>query len=147
MRPIANWATQKVRQVEEVADSKAWRAAVVNAMIPTIADQQVDRWVLREGFPWGGPVAVSLGFVMPWEGASRQHPRAGWPTPRRYGDVDKLTRNVLDALGAPKKKGDLCAGLYQDDSLVCRLDVTKRFVTKDVPEDEAGVLITAWELE
>jgi len=150
MRAIANWSTQAVRQVEEVADSKPWRAAVVNAIVPEITyitpvgvPGGGGRRLLR-GYPWTGPVAVTLRFVMPWE--TRECP-GGWPTSRQYGDLDKLTRNVLDALSVPKKKGDLCAGLYQDDSLVCKLDVTKRFVNPSVPEDEVGVLITAWELE
>lgn len=148
MRPVANWSTQTVRQVEEVAESKTWRAAVVNAVIPVIAvpyGDEAEHWKLRQGYPWTRPVGLALRFVMPKE--DRHSLGGGRPVARRYGDVDKLTRNVLDALSVPKKKGDLCAGLYQDDSLVCTLDVTKRFVNPAVPEDEAGVLITAWELE
>jgi Holliday junction resolvase RusA-like endonuclease len=53
--------------------------------------------------PWCGPVEVALVFALPVKDV----------TAVRSGDVDKLARNVLDALTRAK--------VYEDDVLVVRL--------------------------
>ena len=54
-------------------------------------------------------------------------PADDWPaiTRRGAGDVDKLARNVLDALAVDPKKPDLAAGVYVDDSQVVDLHIVK----------------------
>lgn len=46
-------------------------------------------------------------------------------TAKGAGDVDKLARNVLDALAVDPKKPDLAAGVYVDDSQVVDLHIVK----------------------
>jgi Holliday junction resolvase RusA-like endonuclease len=53
-----------------------------------------------------------------------------WPVAITYGDIDKLTRNVLDALTD--------ARLYCDDSLVIDVHASKGWATS---VETAGVLI------
>jgi Holliday junction resolvase RusA-like endonuclease len=54
-------------------------------------------------------------------------PALDWPmiTRKGAGDVDKLARNVLDALAVDLSKPDLAAGVYVDDSQVVDLHVIK----------------------
>jgi Holliday junction resolvase RusA-like endonuclease len=82
------------------------------------------------GVTFDCPVIVTLSFVLP----RPQKPR--WPVPAgRVGDVDKLTRAVLDGLTD--------GGLLADDSLVVTLTATKRYPTPGDPTG-VGIDVTEW---
>lgn len=92
--------------------SKLWRADVENAVVRRIADEDLSvpegrkgRWRLRGGWPILDPVVVSVTFQY-----ERVKADDWYPTGQNFGDVDKLLRNVLDALQS--------AGLYKDDAQV-----------------------------
>lgn len=73
-------------------------------------------------------------------------PADDWPalTRKGAGDVDKLARNVLDALAVDLRKPDLAAGVYVDDSQVVDLHIVKLAdLGGAVPR---GMKIRAWEL-
>ena len=63
-----------------------------------------------------------------------------WPIWERAGDLDKLVRNVLDALGSTSKNGKMNGGAIVDDNLVCRL-VAEKCVADDAASWPAGVRI------
>ena len=71
-----------------------------------------------------GPLTVSLAFALPKPKVAERGPRR-WPIGKNAGDVDKLTRSVLDALTD--------AGIWGDDGQVVDLHVTK-----DYPETAGG---------
>lgn len=81
-----------------------------------------------EGFqPFAGPLTVVLAFALHKPKVAERGPRQ-WPIKKNAGDVDKLTRSVLDALTD--------AGVWGDDGQVVRL-----VVEKDYPATEAS----AWQ--
>lgn len=92
--------------------------------------------------PLRGPVAVQLHFWMP-RPKKHYRKRQGqdvlkddaptWVYNRSVGDIDKLTRAVLDSLDD--------AGVFEDDSQVADLSATKRY-----SDGEAHVHIMAWEV-
>lgn len=98
----------KGRMIEQVAGSKEWRAAVVIA-----AAQERDRtgWETLERVP----VDVHIRFTV----VRAKTNRDSEPITRSSGDVDKLSRNVLDALAD--------AWVIRDDSQVTRLEATKEY--------------------
>ena len=72
-----------------------------------------------EGFtPFEGPLNVVLAFALPKPKVAERGPRR-WPTSKNAGDVDKLTRAVLDALTD--------AAVFGDDGQVVRLVVEKDY--------------------
>lgn len=79
--------------------SKRWRK-----LVAYLAEQA--KRDATQGFPLDCAVAVDLAFVL-----------SGDPTAPRSGDLDKLYRNVLDALTD--------AGVYEDDVQVVRLSGSK----------------------
>jgi len=117
---------QRVRLVEQVKGSVPFRAAVAAAARAALAG--------REGFPLVGPVEVRMvcAFVKPPSYPKR---RRCWPISRGSGDMDKLERNVLDAL--------VDAGVIGDDSQVCRLVGDKDYAGHGVAADftDAGASI------
>lgn len=74
------------------------------------------------------PVSVELRFVLPRPTSLVK--RVQHPIRKRSGDIDKLTRGVLDALTG------VC---YVDDSQVITLRCSKRFVR---PDEQPGM--TVW---
>lgn len=72
-----------------------------------------------------GPVDVKLEFRIP----TPKKPLHSTPISRRAGDIDKLSRAVLDAL--------TIGGIINDDSQVINLKASKEYVA-DLP----GVIIT-----
>jgi Holliday junction resolvase RusA-like endonuclease len=78
-----------------------------------------------EGFePFTGPLTVVLAFALHKPKYAERGPRQ-WPIKKNAGDIDKLTRSVLDALTD--------AAVYGDDGQVVRL-----VVEKDYPGTEAA---------
>ena len=122
LKPIINWSTQKYRMVEQVEQSKPWRLAISNHVIKTLAcDRPVSPALWTElGLPYDRPVSVEMSFTFALNRVDVGPADAdGWPVGIGWGDIDKLTRNVLDALTDAK--------LYRDDSLVVAISATKSF--------------------
>lgn len=143
--------THTVRVEEEVAESKAWRAQVARVS----REYQLatyGRFLMHEG-----PVEVRLLFLFPRTESVAvtaepgdlipSHMRA-WPIAVTLGDIDKLTRNVLDALQAPQRRGDnsdakWTSALIKDDAQVVRTVVTKRWAAGDEKPGAEVVVVTA----
>lgn len=83
------------------------------------------RQAFGAGEPWTGPVAVYAVFWMP-RARSRRH---DYP----IGDLDKLTRAVLDALTGI---------VFRDDVQVITLNVAKRYAESDESSGPPGLDIT-----
>lgn len=103
------------RLVEQVALSKPWREEMQRAIVREV------RTVLKPGVkhaPHEGPVRCVLTFFFeqPATGVSKDLP---FPVAANYGDLDKLTRNVLDALQG--------SGLIKNDSQVTSILCVKRW--------------------
>jgi hypothetical protein len=84
------------------------------------------------GLPWTGPVAVWLEFTF-------RAPRKAMfdmPATTKTGDLDKLTRNVFDALKT--------ARVYADDSLVVEAHVSARYCT-DEEKEGTYIIVDAYE--
>jgi Holliday junction resolvase RusA-like endonuclease len=108
---------QKARLVEQVDPKGVWKTA-----IKIEAAQHVD------SEPYPGPLTAKLTFYFP----RPLKPRHEEPTTRTSGDLDKLQRNVFDALQT--KSG---AGLIKDDSQIVRVIAEKRYV--DATQTEPGI--------
>jgi crossover junction endodeoxyribonuclease RusA len=115
-RPVAQGSLKVVGRGRVVDDSprlRPWRNAV----------ETLARSGWRGRAPLAGPVALELAFTLalPKSAPKSWRARPRWATPHRRGtgDVDKLARAVLDALGA--------AGVYADDAQVTRLAAGKAF--------------------
>lgn len=95
----------------------AWRTAVKRAALGP------------DGLPgarFDGPVNVEIEF----EFRQPKSNEDATPTARHFGDVDKLSRGVLDAL--------VMAGLIADDSQVVQLSASKTFGS----DDRATITVT-----
>lgn len=101
------------RMVESSKKVRPWREDVANAA----------REERAAGGAITGYVSVRLFFTLPKPASAHRGPRS--KKPRAYphgGDIDKLARSTLDALG--RKKG---AGLIEDDGKVVELTCRKFF--------------------
>ena len=84
----------------------------------------------RLGYTFEGPVSVDATFVVHRPAAAAKRP---YPHLRSAGDLDKLTRMLLDAFTT--------ARVWTDDSLVCELNVRKQYPGM-IPElSTAGVVV------
>jgi len=92
--------------VEQVKGSKPWRDAVARA---AAAHARVQGWATVTG-----PVEVRVEFVFV---RPKSAPGRVFPITRSSGDIDKLCRNVNDAL--------VDAGVIADDSQIVSLVATK----------------------
>jgi Holliday junction resolvase RusA-like endonuclease len=106
-----------IRVEEETKDSKLWRRQMAkSAQVAMLLDAGS---LLR----WAGPVRVRATFIFaPTVGVDGQvwpSHRTPFPTDIKLGDVDKLARNLNDALTD--------AGVLADDSYVVTLEVHKRW--------------------
>lgn len=84
----------------------------------------------RLGFTFEGPVSVDATFVFGRPAAAAKRP---YPHVRSAGDLDKLTRMLLDAFTT--------AGVWADDALVCELNVRKQYPGMIRELDEPGVVV------
>lgn len=105
------------RMVQSVEGSEQWAALVARAVADSVA---LSPAAGVGHLPMGGSVAVRLAFWLP-----------GDPIAPRAGDVDKLARNVLDALTK--------AGAYGDDVQVVRM-----ICDKYGPAPAPGLLVQVW---
>jgi hypothetical protein len=138
LRPVKAPGSGRVKMVEEVRQSSEWRRTIVNAAVLEISEPAAGgRRVLHGGWPMLGAVAVTLAFYF---APTAEALKTGlhFPITRYYGDVDKLTRNVLDALQD--------AHVYGDDAHVARLTTDKRWVPEDMINASEGVLIKVVEV-
>jgi Holliday junction resolvase RusA-like endonuclease len=117
---------EKARLIEQVDPKGTWRTAVKNAVIKTLPDDH-EAWLC--------PVELKLTFRFP----RPQRPRHDWPTTRSSGDLDKLQRNIYDALQTGSG-----AGLIKDDSQIVCVTALKQYART---EDEVGVTIEVIEYE
>lgn len=122
--------THKVRMEEDHADSKPWR----KLMARTVRMVGGMDWA----HPEEGAVRVELDFRVERKSHYESH-QTPYPTAITIGDIDKLARNVLDALTD--------AGVYKDDSQVARLVASKSWaeLTPD-GRPRPGVQIMMWRL-
>ena len=129
---------------EQVQDSGAWRKLVARRLREAQLAQH------GEFLRYAGPVEVRLVFFMPRTAAVAGGPipthDTEWPTAITVGDIDKLTRNVLDAMLTPKDKAEAvkCSALLADDSQVVLLSVGKFWVPEG---EEPGVQILVLKTE
>lgn len=98
----------KGRMVEQVEGSGDWRANVYGA---------ARRVKLNTGWTYPRPTAVEVYVKLFFDPPQAKHPRR--PTTRTSGDIDKLLRNILDALTD--------AGVVQDDSQVVKVGAEKYY--------------------
>lgn len=102
--------------IESHTTSKPWREAVKWAALQAIVDRE------GTGAPFAtlsGPIVVEVVFTFA-KPKSAPKTRRTWPITRKSGDVDKLLRNVFDALAD--------AAVFGDDSQVVATRATKAYV-------------------
>jgi hypothetical protein len=123
-RPITKGSlTRQGDRLVDTPQSKAWRRIMAGAIRDDV------RWrhmayrhepefafgpVERVKLPYPGPVVVYAAWFLPVD-----------PLANQAGDVDKVVRNLLDALSAPGKRTtdpSLCAGAIVDDNQVQHVD-------------------------
>lgn len=106
---------RKPIMVEDHAHSEPWRKRIKAAIMTQCP-----------GVVFAGPVSVGATFVFEKLGPSAQV--LSWPVVNAgvnaSGDLDKLTRNLLDAMQD--------AGLIMDDCMVIELRVIKIWATEHV---------------
>jgi hypothetical protein len=121
---VRNRATGAMK--ESVAGSSRWRALMAQAV-----RDDLDRRHPTHGqaicFPWPGAVSVTVGAYLtpPATWGSDYDACLSWPIWARAGDLDKLVRNVLDAIGSTSKNPKYNGGAIVDDNLVCRIVANK----------------------
>jgi hypothetical protein len=143
---VRNRATGAMK--ESVAGSSRWRALMAQAVRDDIARRNCtggDRghncehrapFNCGDVEPYAGAVSVTVeAYLTPPYDRDSWWVRPIWP---RAGDLDKLVRNVLDALGSTSKNPKMNGGAIVDDNLVCRI-VASKFVADR--QHDAGVRI------
>lgn len=108
---VRNGRTGALR--ESVAGSTRWRQLMAERFVA----------MRQQPEPWAGPAGVTAYFYLP----------RGDPATTRAGDIDKLTRNVLDALEDAK--------IWADDVQCVTLDIRK-FGLAASPQGGPGAFIT-----
>ena len=123
------------RLVESVADSTKWKLIMIReirafyGIVPIKNGQRVVGW--DDWTPYAGPIGVQATFTFWPEKGVTEDP---YPTGRVYGDLDKLCRNLLDALQQ--------SGLIKDDNLVASLSAVKRWCKEGEPPGVHFVITT-----
>ncbi len=126
---VRNKATGAMK--ESVIGSSQWRALMAAAVRDDIARRGAGRVAANLPvlpMPYPAAVAVTLTFYLspPAGWVARFLAAFVWPIWERAGDLDKLVRNVLDALGSKSKNPRMNSGAIVDDNLVCRIIAEKR---------------------
>jgi Holliday junction resolvase RusA-like endonuclease len=133
---LRNRATGAMK--ESVIGSSQWRALMAAAVRDDIARRSrefLDSALVNvpAQLPYAGAVAVTLTFYL----SPLRRDLFRWPVWERAGDLDKLVRNVLDALGSTSRNPRMNGGAIVDDNLVCRI-VADKFNAEGF---RAGVMI------
>lgn len=92
--------------------------------------------------PAEGAIRTELIAMLPvatWEDLIKRGARGN-------GDIDKLLRNVFDALAQDLKKPHLSAAVYVDDAQVID-ERTRKYRASALEGRQAGVYVRAWEVE
>lgn len=92
------------RLVEQVAGSKPWRIAVIDATRAALLVGHIGAVPIYRP-PLEGPLLVDITHTVA-KPKSAPKRKVTWPVTRSSGDVDKLARNALDALTDAKAFGD-----------------------------------------
>jgi hypothetical protein len=128
---VRNRATGAMQ--ESVEGSSTWRALMAGA----IREDYQRRWsgwpanLAGARLPTPGPVAVTATFHLPVD-----------PLQVRAGDLDKLLRNLLDALAADARNPRYNGGVIFNDNQVSAF----HDVQKIGPVDRTGVHVIVWSL-
>lgn len=141
------WCTRgrdhKVRVEEQVAESSKWRKRVA-------ANVQHDAILAYGPKPLKLEIPLELRVVYFFRREDEDQPQLPRPTAMTVGDLDKLDRNIGDALTS--------SGLIKDDKYIVRIMSEKRWGTQagaqillmQVPEEEREVALKAvhwaWDL-
>lgn len=92
--------------------------------------------------PYPGAVAVTVeAYLTPPAGFFDRLLYVLAPTWNQAGDLDKIVRNVLDALGSTSKNPKMNGGAIVDDNLVCRIEASKFVAGAEDFQQPAGVRI------
>lgn len=135
---IRNRATGAMK--ESVVGSSRWRALMAQAVRDDL-ERRRRIWTMATGnpdaaLPYPGAVSVTVeAYLTP------PYDRDSWwarPVWNRAGDLDKIVRNVLDALGSTSKNPKMNGGAIVDDNLVCRIAASKFVADR---QHDAGVRI------
>lgn len=129
---------------ESVAGSSRWRALMAQAVRDDIARRWAGSLALAQAssvLPYPGAVSVTVEAYLtpPLLGQIGSGRPWSWSIWTRAGDLDKLVRNVLDALGSTSRNPKYNGGAIVDDNLVCRIAAWKHVADDRHP---AGVRIT-----
>jgi hypothetical protein len=141
---VINRATGAMR--ESVDGSPRWRVLMAQAVCDDIARRRHGSRSPDDPFhielPYPGAVSVVATFYLspPAGWVARFLGWSPWPIWERAGDVDKLARNVLDALGSKARNTKYNGGAITDDNLVVQLNVAK-LVADPAAGRPAGVRI------
>lgn len=99
--------------VEQVAGSAAWRQLVAERLAGMLGQEQGPDGPVRRYLPYDGPVFVHAVFMFIRSGADPD----SHPVSIGYGDLDKLARNIGDAVTD--------AGVIADDRLIVEWYLSK----------------------
>jgi hypothetical protein len=102
--------------VEQVAGSGEWRARVAEACLDALGVVSGPMGPQASWEPAGGPIAVRLGVWLP-RPAGERYRGAQWAAQANRNDLDKLQRNIGDAL--------VDAQVIKDDGLIVHWDARK----------------------
>lgn len=126
-RPVTKGSlTRKGDWLTDTPQSKTWRRIMAGAIRDDLARRH---GTVPGGISYAGQVAVRAHWFLPVA-----------PTAHGAGDLDKLLRNLLDALSAPSDRTtdvSLCAGAIVDDNQVTIIDSSKHG-----PDLTPGVLVS-----
>lgn len=120
------------RMVEQVTGSKDWRTAVVAACMAQVINNETGLLarILKPGYPSVAEVECELTF---WFERPKSRPTGG-PCTGSTGDLDKLMRNIGDALQD--------AGVIKNDAQITRAVIAKEYAGD---EELTGVSIVVRE--
>src|SRR6187401_1761291 len=123
--------TAKGGYATDTPASKRWRAFMAQRVREDRANRRIRATHVQDGIPYAephlGPVLVAAYFWLePTTGKAIEHAReTGAATWDKAGDVDKLARNLLDALAADAKDAAMNGGAFLNDNQVINCNVWK----------------------
>lgn len=130
MRVVGHRANGSVVLGEQVAGSKAWRSAVVETTVRALGGRFGPGGPVLPYEPLSGAVMAVLWVRLPRPERRADPVAYPFPTEITDGDVDKLQRNVGDAL--------VDAGVLKDDKLIVEWRARKDFAPHPL---DVGALI------
>lgn len=146
---VRNRATGAMK--ESVVGSSRWRALMAQAVRTErqrractggsggMACDHRPPFACAKPAPWAGAVTVHvLAYLTCPRRGDDVHAHNHYPIWYQAGDLDKIVRNVLDALGTKSDNPKMNGGAIVDDNLVCRIVAEKRVADDRRP---AGVRI------